>query len=211
MATGNKPPGQIKAKGDFLAQDLYRTALQGGIPFLETPSNFFDGAFQRKIIGVQRVLCAAEMHNAVDNQQHLRLALAFSNALHAEKALRDGSELHLNEALMQAALERSGLEPQTVLELAITDAVKDRLKANTEEAVARGAFGSPTLIVTEQADGAPPFAPPGGGGALASLGADGEFLVFGSDRMEQVAHFLELPYYGPNPGKYKALGSMNAP
>lgn len=48
--------------------------------------------------------------------------------------------------------------------------VKAQLKANTEEAVAAGAFGSPYFIVQ---GGREPFAEP--------------FTVFGSDRFEQIA------------------------
>ncbi|HEX8951850.1 MAG TPA: DsbA family protein, partial [Polyangia bacterium] len=31
-----------------------------------------------------------------------------------------------------------------------TPAIKDRLRANTDEAVARGAFGAPTMIVGDE-------------------------------------------------------------
>ena len=64
-------------------------------------------------------------------------------------------------------------------ELAQGEATKKALRANTEEAVARGAFGSPTAFVQE---------------ADAS-----EAMFFGSDRMEQLAHHLGLPYHGARP------------
>lgn len=54
--------------------------------------------------------------------------------------------------------------------------MKQALVANTEEAVARGVFGSPTAFVTSEA---------------------GEVqMLFGSDRMEQMAHLLGLEYHG---------------
>ena len=42
-----------------------------------------------------------------------------------------------------------GLEGHELIEAAATQAVKDRLRANTEEAISKGAFGSPTMIVND--------------------------------------------------------------
>ena len=42
-----------------------------------------------------------------------------------------------------------GLEGHDLIEAAATQAVKDRLRANTEEAISKGAFGSPTMIVND--------------------------------------------------------------
>lgn len=43
-----------------------------------------------------------------------------------------------------------GLPGATLLEQATTQAIKDQLRANTEEAISRGAYGSPTLFVNDQ-------------------------------------------------------------
>ena len=40
--------------------------------------------------------------------------------------------------------------PQSVLALTTDPAIKEALKANTEEAVRRGAFGAPTMFVGDQ-------------------------------------------------------------
>ena len=42
-----------------------------------------------------------------------------------------------------------GLEGLDLIEATATQAVKDRLRANTEEAISKGAFGSPTMIVND--------------------------------------------------------------
>jgi len=66
-----------------------------------------------------------------------------------------------------------------------TPEAKGLLKANTAEAVERGVFESPTMLVSGL---------PGGDG-----GDGGEHLFFGSDRFEQLAFLAGKPWYGPNP------------
>ena len=180
-ATGNQPPGMLPAKGHFLVQDLARSAALYEVPLLETPSNFFDARLQQSALKVSRLLCAAQL-DGCDDTKVLQLALAASKCLHADPCLRAGSELTINDSLMRRACADASLDrtqTQALLELAQGEATKQALRANTEEAVARGAFGSPTAFVHE-AD-----AP--------------EAMFFGSDRMEQLAHHLGLPYHGARP------------
>ena len=42
-----------------------------------------------------------------------------------------------------------GIDGDALVQQATTQDVKDRLRANTEEAIAKGAYGSPTMIVNE--------------------------------------------------------------
>ena len=48
------------------------------------------------------------------------------------------------------ALAKAGFDPAALLALANEQAVKDQLKAATQEAVARGVFGAPTFFVGDQ-------------------------------------------------------------
>ncbi len=50
-------------------------------------------------------------------------------------------------AVFRTALEEAGLPAARLLEMSATDSVKTGLMANTEAAVAAGAFGSPTFLV----------------------------------------------------------------
>jgi 2-hydroxychromene-2-carboxylate isomerase len=50
-------------------------------------------------------------------------------------------------AVVRAALDESGLDGARLLERTQEPAVKDRLMANTQKSVDRGAFGSPTFFV----------------------------------------------------------------
>jgi 2-hydroxychromene-2-carboxylate isomerase len=50
-------------------------------------------------------------------------------------------------ATVGAVLHQAGLAPEKLLALASDQAVKDHLKAETQEAVARGVFGAPTFFI----------------------------------------------------------------
>lgn len=189
-ATGNSPPGLVAAKGGYMQQDLFRASAHAGVPMLETPSNFLSDV-ARKVLQVQRVLAAVEEHGGMSHDTHLDLALAFSHAIHANKLLRDGSELHVDDSLFESAFRLAGVQEEdakTLIELAASQAVKQRLAATTDEAVARGVFGSPTVFVSNLGEATPKLTRDGG-----------EFMLFGSDRFEMLAYFLDLPWMGPNP------------
>jgi 2-hydroxychromene-2-carboxylate isomerase len=51
------------------------------------------------------------------------------------------------EAELRHVAEVGGLDPATALSAIENPAVKDKLRANTDEAIARGAFGAPTMLV----------------------------------------------------------------
>ena len=53
-------------------------------------------------------------------------------------------------AVARAALEESGLDGARLLAMTQEPAVKDRLLANTQRSVERGAFGSPTFFVGDE-------------------------------------------------------------
>jgi len=51
------------------------------------------------------------------------------------------------DAVLAGLCQRIGVEPQGFLEGIMQPAIKARLKANTDEVIARGGFGSPTIFV----------------------------------------------------------------
>jgi len=53
-------------------------------------------------------------------------------------------------AVARAALEESGLDGAKLIAMTQEQAVKDRLLANTQRSVERGAFGSPTFFVGDE-------------------------------------------------------------
>ena len=62
---------------------------------------------------------------------------------------RDG--VNMNDAAMVAGvLRQAGFDPAALLALAGDPEVKERLKGQTQAAVARGVFGAPTFFVGEE-------------------------------------------------------------
>lgn len=59
---------------------------------------------------------------------------------------RDDRDISQDEVLADCA-RQAGLDPQALVAGIATPEVKAQLKANTDEAIARGAFGSPTIYV----------------------------------------------------------------
>jgi 2-hydroxychromene-2-carboxylate isomerase len=90
-----------------------------------------------KSVNAMRFACALE-----DDQAALR---AFANAAFESYF---GSQENLDDpAVLAAVADSIGLNSAALLAAAQTDAVKARLRANTEEVIARGGYGSPTIFV----------------------------------------------------------------
>ena len=70
------------------------------------------------------------------------------------RAMWEGMWIHgLNlgdNAVLIATLNSAGLDGQTIVDGTQNDNVKARLKANCDEALARGAFGLPTFFVGDE-------------------------------------------------------------
>jgi 2-hydroxychromene-2-carboxylate isomerase len=63
------------------------------------------------------------------------------------RAMWEGGEKMDDPAVAGAVLDAAGLDGRAILERTREQAIKDRLIANTEDAVARGVFGIPTFFV----------------------------------------------------------------
>ena len=80
----------------------------------------------------------------LDSSRFQAYLTAIFSALWIEK-------LDMNQPEVVAkVMSKAGFEPQELFKSCNTDAVKEKLKSNTEEAVSRGVFGAPTLFVDEQ-------------------------------------------------------------
>ncbi len=99
--------------------------------------NFPSGHHPLKSVHAMRFCCALE-----DDQPALdRFASAAFDAYFTQgRNLDDPAEL-------VAVADVCGLDGAALGALAISQPVKDRLRTNTEEAIERGAFGSPTIFV----------------------------------------------------------------
>ncbi|MBX9885004.1 MAG: 2-hydroxychromene-2-carboxylate isomerase [Novosphingobium sp.] len=111
-----------------------------------------------KSVHAMRFCCALE-----ERQEDL---LGFSEA--AFEAYYGEARNIDDPAVLEDIANACGLDGAALRAACGSDAVKARLRANTEEAIARGAFGSPTIFV------------------------DGDFLYFGNDQLPLVMQRIAL-------------------
>lgn len=130
QATGNQTPANIPAKGKHLSRDLRNWASYYGVPF-RFPENFPVNSMQAQRAGV-----------AAGDQA--RGALFARNVMYAHWA--EGRDIGDPQVLANVITD-TGLDSGEIATRVQEQSIKDRLKANTDEAVERGAFGAPTLFV----------------------------------------------------------------
>lgn len=132
-ATGNQPPGLIRAKGIYMTRDFDRYADDYGVPFKLNPY------FPANTLMVMR--------GAVAYQDTPRF-MDYLNAVFTAMWV-DGK--NMNElAEVGQALSEAGFDPQEVMALCGEERVKEKLKAYTDEAVERGVFGAPTFFIGDE-------------------------------------------------------------
>jgi glutathione S-transferase kappa 1 len=168
-AVGNTPPIMLAARAPYLARDITRQAEYFDVP-LALPS-----AFPPSTLGAMRLLTAVA-ERAPGALAPLTRALFSRFFSGGDLAIEDPEVLE--GALAEAGLAASDRAP--LLEARADPATKERLKAATDEAVERGAFGAPTYFVHD-------------GGR--------EEMYFGSDRLAVMAFAHGLAYTGPVPGR----------
>lgn len=133
QATENRPPGTVAAKGRWMGADLNRFAKRYGVPFARNPH------FPMLTLLAQRI--AVGLVETPTFDPYLE---AVFNA-----AWRDGKNI-ADKPVLAEVLAAAGLDATKLLAMADDPANKEKLKANTDEAVARGAFGAPTFFVGEE-------------------------------------------------------------
>jgi 2-hydroxychromene-2-carboxylate isomerase len=134
-ATGNSSPvaNPCEAKRSYAALELQRWVDHLGVPFRGNPHFPINTLLlMRTAVAAQRAGVFQPFHQAV------------YPAFWAE-----GENLGEPEVVIRV-VEKAGLDARALLEAAGDPEVKAELRANTEEAVARGAFGAPTFFVEDQ-------------------------------------------------------------
>ena len=140
-ASNNTPPPAIPAKFKYNAVDAIRWSAHYGVPMKINPF------FPLSTVRVMRGAVAAQSAGCFP-AYHANMFRAMWT---------DGVNLG-DPKIVKPMFTRLGMDPDVVER----DDVKDKLRANTDEAVARGAFGAPTFFV-------------------------GDAMFWGNDRM----HFIE--------------------
>lgn len=128
-ATGNRPPGTVDAKKKYMAEDIGRWARRYAVPLIMNPQ------FPQNTLKALRLALVARKHGVFGAVHEALFAAMWQEQkeLASEDVLRDiaeGNDVPLGE---------------------IEDpAIKNELRANTDEAVERGIFGAPTFFVGDQ-------------------------------------------------------------
>ena len=136
QATGNRSPVEVPAKGRYVRQDFERHAARYGVPL------HFNPHFPINTLVLMRGATAMQMQDG-GARFGAFCACVFRAMWVDEKNMND-------PAVVGAVLQAGGFDAPAFMALVAQPAVKDRLKAVTEEAVARGVFGAPTMFVGEQ-------------------------------------------------------------
>ena len=135
QATGNQSPAQIPAKGRYMNTDLARAARRYDVPFVHNPH------FPVNTLLLMRGATGLQMHEPARFDHYVQ---AIFHAMWVEpKDMNDA-------AVVGAVLQAAGFDPAATLALASRPDVKERLKSDTQAAVARGVFGAPTMFVGDQ-------------------------------------------------------------
>jgi 2-hydroxychromene-2-carboxylate isomerase len=132
QATGNRSPAEVPAKGRYMNADLERFALRYGVPFSHNPF------FPINTLTLMRGALGLQM------REPARM-LAYGDAVYRAIWV-EGRNMN-DPATVGAVLQAAGFDPMALMALAADPEVKERLKAVTQDAVARGVFGAPTFFV----------------------------------------------------------------
>ena len=129
-STGNHSPAEMPQKSAWSGFDMPLWARHYGVPFQRNPF------FPINTLALMRGAAAAQIDGSFE-----RYHPAIFKAMWIDgRNLNDIKEI-------AAALVGAGLDPQKFGNRIQEQDVKDRLKATTDEAVARGVFGAPTSFV----------------------------------------------------------------
>lgn len=132
-ATENEMPARVPAKARYMLSDLGRWARHYNVDFR------FNSRFPVNALKAMRLVVAAEEQGRAGET-----ALAAFRAVWAEdKDVTDPNELAV-------IAEQAGLDVKRAMAAIETQEVKDRLRAYTDDAIQRGAFGAPAIFVGDE-------------------------------------------------------------
>ena len=127
-ALGTKGPAEVPPRRAYVIKDVLRAADRAGIEVRLPPTHPFNPLAALRAAAVD-----------VDRTTRWRIVDAFYAA-----AWKKGESIESHERVA-AILREAGLDQ--LVEIAAAPEAKERLRRNTDEAIARGAFGVPTMFV----------------------------------------------------------------
>ena len=137
QGSGNRPPATVPAKGAYMLKDLDRCAKRHGLTIRMNPH--FPMVNTRTLLRTTVGMAGdpAEQQRFIDT--------CFRYMWETPEALNPGEE-----ASVRAMCEAEGFDFAEIQRLAEDEASKAGMKANTDTAMARGAFGAPTFFVGDE-------------------------------------------------------------
>lgn len=129
-ALGTRGPAEVPARRAYMIRDLLRAAHRAGVPLELPPAHPFNPLAALRVAALD-----------VDRTLRWRIIDALFTAAWGRGQSIEGAER------VAAVLRDAGIDPDPLAAAASTPAAKERLRAQTDEALARGAFGVPTLFV----------------------------------------------------------------
>lgn len=157
-ATGNSPPAMVPAKGAWMNDDLARWCKKYGVAYKFNPH------FPVNTLGVMRGACALQGQDVFPPY----VDAMFDAVWRDEKNVADPQ-------VVAEIVSGLGLNAEDFAALCQKPEWKQKLKANTDEAVERGVFGAPAIFV-------------------------GDDLYFGQDRLFMVAEAVGIHISDVVPG-----------
>lgn len=132
QATDNRMPASSPAKARWLLGDAKRWAARYGVPFV------MNRRFPLSTIPAMRLVIVGERHG--------RAAEVTAEAFRRAWALDEDPN---EPAILEEIARTAGLPAGAHKEIS-EQSVKDTLRANTDEAIARGIFGAPSMFVGDE-------------------------------------------------------------
>lgn len=134
-AAGNASPISVAAKGKWMMADLARFAARYGVPLN------FPASFPLNTLPLMRGAVGMQMRQPADFERYVKAVY---------EAIFGRGQAMGDPAVIAGVLTAAGFDAAAFEAMIADPVVKQGLIANTEEAVARGAFGAPTMFVGSQ-------------------------------------------------------------
>jgi 2-hydroxychromene-2-carboxylate isomerase len=129
-ALGTKGPAEVPARRAYVVKDVLRKAHRAGVKIALPPAHPFNPLPALRVAALD-----------LDRATRWRIIDALFAATWAGGGGIDGPER------VATVLREAGIDEAPLMALANVPAAKERLRVNTEEALARGAFGVPTMFI----------------------------------------------------------------
>ena len=133
QATGNRSPVEVAAKGKWMQGDLQHFAERYNVRYRWNPH------FPINTLALMRGATYAARENFL---------VPYSDTIY-KAVWADGLNMG-DPAVIGKVLQEAGIDAQKVIAATQEQAVKDSLKATTQQAIERGLFGAPTFFVGER-------------------------------------------------------------